>query len=194
MSTHFLEIETKYGADDIKMADFAKVAESLAPSRKITAGSYDFYFEKEEDHFLRYREGAAPELTMKQKSKDTNNWVRTELNLPLNPAVNSIQMARTVTKFCDMLGFKHNFTIWKTYMVYFWDTHNVVYYVVHDDEMKEKGRFVEIEIDEHKAWASEEEAWKVLTDVEKAFEPLGITAAKRMRLSLYERFRKAASG
>lgn len=189
-ATKFLEIETKYKADDIKLSDFRKLMFSLEPLRELEAGSYDHYYEKQEDLFIRYRQGTNSQLTMKSKSKDSNNYIRTELNLPLDPAVNSLDMHQIVDKFCDMLGFKLNFAIWKDYFVYFWDGYNVVYYVVYDEEHREKGRFIEIEMDEHRAWASEEEAWNLLGQIELALAPLGVSASKRTRLSLYERFRK----
>lgn len=186
----FQEIETKYKADDIKLSDFRAHVLAMNPVSVLEAGSYDQYFEKSENLFIRYREGNRPELTMKEKSKDTNNWVRTELNLPLSTTTDSLRLGGIVAKFCDMLGFKHNFTIWKNYFVFFWGDYDIVYYIVYDDEMKEKGRFIEIEMDEHRSWASEEEAWKALGEVEKALGPLGITPANRTRRSLYERFRK----
>jgi len=66
----------------------------------------------------------------------------------------------------------------------------ICYYVVYDEEWKEKRRFLEIEADEDLPWDSEAQAWMAVEDYEKAFEPLGITSKNRLKKSLFEMFRK----
>jgi hypothetical protein len=187
---HFKEIETKYNGDQIKLSDFVTLAKSLTPVRELQAGSYDHYFVRDDDTFIRYRAGAVPELTMKKKMKDTNNFVRVECNLKLDPNQDPIEQRKIVDRFCELLGFGYSFSIYKTCMIFFWERHNLVYYVVYDGEMKEQGRFLEIEMDERHAWDSEEQAWTELLRVEKQMEPIGITPQKRIRRSLFEMFRK----
>ncbi len=183
----YKEIETKYNADDIDSADFQKIALSLNPTRELFVSSNDHYYTRDDGLALRYREGKRPELTVKQKSKDHNNFVRTEVNLALAPDVE----LETVTELATLQGYKHNFTIYKTCMIYFWDRHNVVMYVVFDHTQKNiLGTFIEIELLEDEPWGSVEEAWAYLREIEKAFEPLGISPAKRLRRSLLEMFKR----
>lgn len=186
---HFKEIETKYRAEDIKLVDFVKRAEELQPTSQLQTASFDHYYAKD-DAFIRYRAGSRPELTMKVKSKDANNFVRVECNLPLEVTQDATEQKQVVEKFCQMLGFSHNFSIYKTCFIYFWGNHNLVYYVVYDSELKEKDRFIEIELNEKIEWTSEEDAWNELVKIEKNLESVGIKPQRRIRLSLFEMFKK----
>ena len=86
----FREIEYKYKADNIKLTDFNELMEEWQFIEKLDGvGSWDIYYTKddeEEDLFIRYRMSPnTPELTKKRKLKKSNNWVRVEVDLPLDP-------------------------------------------------------------------------------------------------------------
>lgn len=188
---HFKEIETKYRAQDIKLLDFIKRAEELKPDSQLQTGSFDHYYTKDTDAlFIRYRAGTRPELTMKVKSTDSNNFVRVECNLPLEKHQDPTEQRYVVDKFCQMLGLTHNFSIYKTCFIYFWGNYNLVYYVVYDAELKEKDRFIEIELNEKIEWPTEEAAWNELLAIEKSLDSIGIKPQRRIRLSLFEMFKK----
>ena len=90
----------------------------------------------------------------------------------------------------DLLGYKHNFSIFKTCKIFWVDKVVLVYYVVFDKELNELRRFIEIEADEDLQWASEDDAYEALAKYEKLLEPLGITPKNRMRKSLFELFKQ----
>jgi predicted adenylyl cyclase CyaB len=183
----FTEIEVKYRADSIKLANFIKTCTSMKPLRKTFAASYDHYFckkTKRNNRVLRYRAGDRPELTTKKKTTNRNSFHRKEVNLPLSKKA-TLDM---VTELAMMLGLKINFSIFKESNIYWYKGYDVVYYVVYTDNTKTKelGRFIEIEMDEHYDWNDYKEAWKELRKVENAMESLGIRPCKRMRRNLYE--------
>jgi adenylate cyclase class IV len=94
----------------------------------------------------------------------------------------------TIQAFVGLLGYKHNFGIFKTCKIFWLDKVDFVYYVVYDKEFKELRRFIEIEALEDVKWDSEEQAWNEVTKYEKLLEPLGITPRNRMKKSLFEQF------
>jgi adenylate cyclase class IV len=182
----FKEIEFKYDADDISLQGFKDLVEPLAPNKTMLVSSYDDYFIDLAGNFIRYRyHDSHGELTIKRKTTDKNNNERIEVNLPTQG--NNI---KSVTAFVDLLGYKHNFGIFKTCQIYWVDNVVLVYYVVCDKELKELRRFIEIEADEEYAWESEDAAWDHVEKYERLLEPLGITSRNRMRKSLFEIFRK----
>lgn len=184
---NFKEIETKYYADDIGLRKFEELMESLPSHRKkMMVSSYDDYFINDKCEFIRYRfTDDRGELTIKRKLNDTNNNERIEVNLPT-----SGDNFKAVEEFCGLLGYKHNFGIYKTCRIYWIDKVVLVWYVVYDKQMKELKRFIEIEADEDLEWESEDQAWEEVVKYEKLFEPLGITAKNRVRKSLFELFVK----
>jgi len=188
---NFKEIETKYSASHVKLKDFKDFCARLGSRVEKQASSYDHYYEKTKHEFLRYRAGLRPELTVKKKTKTKNNYVRTEINLPLDKETSEKRRLQIVDAFCGHLGFVHNFTIYKVCQIYFYEKFNLVYYVVYDEDLREKTRLIEIEMDEEYAWASQSEAWRELLKIEKKLKALGITKKDRINESLYEMFRKA---
>lgn len=181
----FREIETKYDASDISLKEFIALVESKwKPNKHLLVSSYDDYFTDKDNNFLRYRhkEGRG-ELTIKRKLDSQNNNRRVEVNLPT--AGDSME---AVTQFAGLLGYKHNFCVYKTCQVYWIDNMVICYYVVYDEEWKELRRFLEIEADEDFQWESEAHAWCAVEEYEKAFEVLGITAKNRLKKSLFEMF------
>jgi adenylate cyclase class IV len=181
----FKEIETKYDATEINLTAFKRLAQRLKPVSEKHVGSLDHYFTRSDGLALRYREGTRPELTVKQKSSDRNNFIRTEVNLPIRDV--PLEM---IAAFAQVQGYEHDFTIYKDCAIYFWDKHNVVHYTVKSTNGERLGAFMEIELNESVAWESDEAAWVYLREIEKEFEPLGITPARRLRRSLLEMFRR----
>jgi len=182
----FKEIEFKYDADDISLQGFKDLVEPMNPVKTMLVSSYDDYYTDLSSNFIRYRHhDTHGELTIKRKTTDKNNNERIEVNLPTNG--NNIP---AVTAFVDLLGYKPNFSIFKTCQIYWVDRIVLVYYVVCDNELKELRRFIEIEADEDYAWDSEEAAWNHVEMYEKRLESLGITSRNRLRKSLFEMFKK----
>jgi adenylate cyclase class IV len=187
---HFKEIELKYDAADINMSAFVDLVESsFSISKKMMVSSYDDYFTDSNGNFIRYRHhDNRGELTIKRKINEKNNNERVEVNVPTTG-----DNLKTVTAFVDLLGYKHNFGIYKTCKIYWVDKVVLVYYVVYDKEMKELRRFIEIEADEEQTWDSEQQAWDEIARYEKLLESLGITSRNRLKKSLYEIFKKTSN-
>lgn len=184
----FLEIETKYDANEIDRLKFKILAKSLNPDKFIYGEGTDIYYIKENDDFLRFRmpmvnsDDKRAELTFKKKSTDKNNMIRTEVNLRID--LNSYEL---VNAFCEGIGYKKNFSVYKLFDIYFFEDANIVYYSVLDD-LGKTANFVEIEASEE-IGLTEEKAWEVVQKYEKLLAPVGITAQKRKRLSLFEMYR-----
>lgn len=185
----FLEIETKYDADNIERLAFKSLMMGLNPTSFRYVESTDKYYIKSDVEFLRFRmpsaESARSELTFKKKHKMANNNVRTEVNLRIDGNNDS-----TVHAFCEGLGYHLNFSIFKMCDIYYFEDGNVVLYSVVDEDKKIRS-FLEIEVREDQD-ISEEAAWDIVLKYEKTLAPLGISAQKRKRLSLFEMYRKVA--
>lgn len=181
----FKELELKYTGDKVSMEDFVKLVEPMNPSWMMVS-SYDDYFTNDKDEFIRYRHhDSRGELTIKRKTTDSNNNNRIEVNLPTEG-----KSSKAVEAFVDLLGYKLNFSIFKTCKIAFLEKVVLVYYVVYDKNLNELQRFIEIEASEEYSWESEQQAWDEILKYEKMFEPLGITSKNRLRKSLFELFKK----
>ena len=192
----YLEIECKYNADDIDRIAFKDLIKSFNPKSFIYVESTDMYYVRAENEFLRHRlpsenklsgEENRSELTFKKKHLEQNNWTRTEVNLRVD-----LNDPWLIAAFCEGLGYKKNFSIAKCCDIYFFDDADIVYYTVKDEEGK-YAKFVEIEADEN-AHMTPEQSWEVVLKYEKMLLPLGITAQKRKRLSLFEMYHKEPKG
>lgn len=182
---NFKEIETKYSADDIDMKDFVDIVDALHPEW-IMVSSYDDYFTNDKDEFIRYRyHDTMGELTIKRKTNDANNLNRIEVNLPTNG-----KSSATVEAFVSLLGYRLNFSIFKTCKIGLLNKAVLVYYVVYDRNLNELRRFIEVEAREDFNWASEQDAWDEVLKYEAMLAPLGITSKNRLKKSLFELFRK----
>jgi adenylate cyclase class IV len=183
----FKEVELKYSADDIKFESFMKIIDTLSIKKKMMVSSFDDYFMNDEGDFVRYRHtDEKGELTIKRKLNKNNNNQRVEVNVPT-----SGDNLAAVQAFVGLLGYKHNFGIYKTCKIFWFDKVDLVYYVVYDKEFKELRRFIEIEaLEDGVEWASEEEAFAEVLKYEKLLEPLGVTPQHRMKKSLFELFRR----
>lgn len=181
----FKEIEFKYNASDISLTAFTEFCEKGSPNKIVQAAGYDHFYAnpKLPGSFLRHRVGPdLNQLTFKRKLSDRNNFIRDEDNLDLLPIVGRAQ----VDSFAEKFGYAFTKSIFKTCFVYKYGRYTLVYYILADTELKEIGRYVEIELAEDVNWGTEEKAWETLTALEKMYKPLGITPQGRMRKSLYE--------
>lgn len=184
----FKEIEFKYKADDISLEAFSSFCKN-EPYKFVLAAGYDHFYSCKDfsESFCRHRVGPDKnELTFKRKTADKNNFVRTEHNIELSPSVSEEQVAA----LCNEFGYKHNVSIYKDCFVYKYFNHTFVYYICYNLEMKELGRFVEIEMDENYPWETEEQALNELTMLEKKFHQFGVSPQSRVKRSLFEMFRK----
>ncbi len=184
----FKEIEYKYDGSSLQMEKFTDLMETFRINKRMMVSSFDDYFVDAAGNFVRYRyTDDRGELTIKRKLSDKNNNERVEVNVPT-----AGDNLKTVAAFVDLLGYKHNFGIYKSCRIFWIDKVVMVYYVVYDKELKELRRFVEIEANEDLQWDTEEEAWNEIDKYEKLLEPLGITPKNRLKKSLFEIFRKTA--
>jgi len=185
----FKELEYKYKADGVKLTAFQELAEGLAPIKNVDASSWDLYYTKEnvEDYFIRYRDSVNPELTKKRKTKTSNNWERIEIDLPLDP--NRVTES-TVTNWVGLDNYNRNFKIYKSCFIYWFENTNMVYYTVYDDNMKEIGRYIEVEVNKERvAEIGQEKCLEELKLLEEQLTKLGISSKNRMRRSLFEIYR-----
>lgn len=189
METEFKELEFKYNANDVKLKDFIELAEKLKPTESLTTSSFDYYYTAENpEEFIRYRESDRPELTLKRKVKTSNNWERVEVDLPLDP--NTVTK-NTVDNWVKLEGYNENFRIFKSCFIFWYDLVNMVYYIVYDENMKEKGRFMEIEVNKEKVQdLGLELAFTKLKDYEKELLTLGLSPQHRLKKSLFETYKK----
>lgn len=190
--TKQLEIEFKYSASDISLSGFETFCKNASPKKQIIASGYDYFYEnaKDPDSFCRHRVGPdSNQLTFKRKKADNNNFIRAEHNIDLVPAVTLEQVAA----LCSEFGYKYNSTLFKSCFIYVYDWYTLVYYVCFNEDMKELGRFFEIELSESHGWTDEKEAMSQLVILEKLCKPLGISPQSRIRRSLYEMFRKESA-
>lgn len=182
------ELEYKYRADNVLLEDFRRFCASLGDSEHVEAAGYDYFFAdpKRDGDFLRHRIGPEfNQLTLKRKLDD-NNVLRNEYNIMLAQDTQVSQVDALAHSF----GFEFNRRIYKNVFVYKYDKYTVCFYACYDDNLKELGRFVEIEMAEEYPWQSKEEATKLLQILEDKVGVLGITYKNRMRKSLFEQFRK----
>ena len=188
MSNKYKEVEYKYDANKIKLKDFQKMMDKMKPRLLLETGSWDHYYTNEKDEFIRYRKSEIrPELTIKRKTVAEHNQTRIEINLGLSETDDD----ETVDAFVKLLDYKHNFKIYKSCFIYYFDEVDVVYYIVYDENMDEAGRFLEIEYLEEKAHDKHmKHIYKEINTFEKKLKPLGIEKSKRISKSLFEMFKK----
>lgn len=182
------ELEFKYSADEIKLTDFVKFAESMNPERRLEVSSWDVYYSGSglAFEFMRFRNGPSPELTIKMKTDEKNNNHRAEIDLSLKVDIPEW----LVSKFVSCFGFKENFRIYKYCDIYWYEKLDIVYYIVYDKDMKEIGRRVEIEARKDYPFKSAEEGLAEVKAMEQKMAAIGITPQKRMKKSNWEQFRK----
>jgi len=185
----FTELEYKYDASNVKLSDFQKFIDGLKEDHDYQklqeASSWDMYYVSSDNpnSFMRFRNGESPELTIKEKTVDSNNWERFELDLPLDGRrITEV----TVDKFTSYLGYFLSRKIFKSCFIHWFNLVNYVYYTVYNDEMVEIGRYIEVEINKDKVPELQETAISLLKSHEKALAQLGLNHNNRMKRSLFE--------
>ncbi len=142
--------------------------------------------------FMRYRrpshglDGDRKELTTKYKQDGAkNNIKREEKNVRVDNTEED-----TIMSFVKDIGYKLNFSIWKTCHIYNFEDATLVFYSVYDTtngKASKMDNFVEIEVSEEKvSEMTEEQAWGIIQKYEKALETVGLTSKNRLRKSLFE--------
>jgi adenylate cyclase class IV len=186
----FVEFETKYRIEDpAKLWDFKHLVENqLGRKDFLYVQSDDCYYVKGED-FIRYRfsdnkKDKRAELTIKRKTGDKNNIIREEVNLRVDN--NSFD---TVERFIGLQGFEINFRINKQCHIYHGPDCTLVFYSVRDLGTNELAHFIEIEVTEG-AGFTEEESWNIIKKYEAALAPVGVSAQRRSRKSLFEMYKR----
>ena len=185
----YTEIETKYRADEMSLTSFHTFCKERSPHKYIYCSGYDhFYAARSKDGaFCRHRQGPdINELTFKRKTEEANSFIRTEHNISLTKDMTQDQLSA----LCSEFGYEYNTSIFKTCFVYWFDWYVLSYYICYNNEMKESGRFFEIEAREDYKWASEEEAWDQIKVMERFCKTLGITPQNRMKTSLFELYKR----
>lgn len=187
------ELELKYYADNITLEAFKEFAVSNNPIKELFVGSYDTYYKSPQTiydtglEFIRFREGIAPELTIKIKTASKNNNSRIEVDLPISKKASKF----IIDKFLELLGFQENFRIYKDCYIYYYEKLSLVYYLVMDEkDGKILSVFVEVEARKDAKFADEEEAWALIKDMEQKMSQIGISPQNRLKRSLWEIFKR----
>lgn len=201
---NFTELEYKYNADNIGLQDFQDLMKSIGYLKSLDISSWDYYYTNENNDFIRFRESDTPELTIKRKTTENNNWNRIEVDLPLDKNKISVTI---VEEFVNLQNYQFNFKVYKSCFIYWSEYVNYVYYIVYDEQMRECNRFIEVEVNKDKIneLASEERRQSeieagfkllpisplsVLKEAEEKLTILGISSKNRLKKSLFEIFKK----
>lgn len=106
-STQYSEIETKYSADHVEVADFVLWAKSLQPFSKKKVEGYDAYY-RQGKHVVRHRHGKNYNcLTVKYRKSADSIKDRVEVDMFLEGS------QEDATEWLKHTGFVKEFTIWK---------------------------------------------------------------------------------
>jgi predicted adenylyl cyclase CyaB len=185
----FVEFESKYLISNGELLwEFKHLVESkLGQKDFVYVQSADVYYERSLNDFVRYRFSQVykrAELTTKRKINSNNNIIREEVNMRVDG--NDFE---TVEKLVNSMGYVFNFKIDKQCHIYKTEDATLVFYSVRDLENQKLSHFIEIEVIEGVKF-TEEESWAIIRKYETMLAPLGVTAQKRLRKSLYEMYRK----
>jgi adenylate cyclase class IV len=192
----YTEFEVKFKSDIAHLAPFCKIVESLPDLKNfLFAKGPDMFYTGIPNGFARYRRAQFTDkdgkhfgqFTIKVKPPESkNNIIRPEDNWDV-----SNNSPESIYSLIDKLGLKFNVKIFKTCYIYTFPDATLVFYTVWEDGSTKETHFIEIEVDEDTIHnLTESEAWGVINKYEKILEPIGITPQKRMKLSLFEMFRK----
>ncbi len=184
-----VEFETKYEVDSDLLFQFKSMVKDLQPNKFIYVEGPDTFFTApgRDDVFARFRratygDGKRAEFTIKQKEQNNSNVIRTEINWRVDNTPKE-----DIIKGAELMGFEFNNEIFKTCHIYNLDDVTLVYYSVQEDQ--KVTNFIEIEVNE-KLDITEEQGWEIIKKYEDYLAPLGISAQRRKRLSLFEMYRK----
>ncbi len=190
----FTEFECKYLTSLDMLHKFKTIARNLPGLLNfITAEGPDyFYTSNSPNTFLRFRRGGYSEkdgkyyqqLTTKTKTPNAKNSIqRKEPNLIVTASVEEVQA------FINSVGFKFSHSIYKVCHIYTYQDTTLVFYSVSSGD-SEQEHYVEIEVNEDTIHTlTENQAWAVIEKYEALLAPTGISARKRLKLSLMERYK-----
>lgn len=186
---HHTEFETKYRVEGDLVYKFKAIVSELDYKNFVYAEGPDYYYTKPDGSFLRYRKAVTEkraEVTMKEKPTGAkSNISRKEVNWRVDR-----NSKETIHEGAIMMGYKFNFSIWKSCHIYNLKDATLVFYTVRDDNNK-LDHFVEIELDEDNIHnLTLNEAMDIIRKYEKVLAPLGITYKNRLTKSLYEMYVK----
>jgi predicted adenylyl cyclase CyaB len=192
----FTEFETKYRVDHHQQFLFKQIVGELPEIKDfIYVEGPDFYYvNPDRDGFARYRKPSfgldnnRAEITVKFKPKDAkNNIVRKEINVRVDGTPEN-----TAKELIQSMGYEFNFSIYKNCQIYKFADATLVFYTVYDTtdgKPKNQDSFVEIEVDEEGIKDMvEAQAWAIIEKYEKILEPVGVSAKRRLRKSLFEMY------
>lgn len=184
------EIEFKYNAANIALSDFIECFNKNGVNHIVVSGEDHFYSSNQKKAtFFRIRQSEGSlELTYKRKLEKDNNDIRIEHNISTSNVSKEY-----LEQFIEELGYKYLFNIFKVSYIFDFEHYKTAYYICYDSNMKEIGRFIEIEMKEDYDWKNEEEAWNCLVVTAKVLKPLGLDATTKMKLSLYELYKPKGS-
>lgn len=184
------EVEVKFRVDGALVYEFKQLVQALPGLKEfIYLESDDIYHVKGEE-FLRHRYdiknlAGRQEITYKLKQNPNNNINRIETNVRVDG--NTIE---NIEVFCKNLGFERNFKIAKLVHLYVFEDACLPFYTVIDEDSN-ASHFIEIEVNEELLHSiTEDQAFDIIKKYEALLAPLGITARNRLRLSLFEMYRK----
>jgi adenylate cyclase class IV len=192
----YTEFETKYRTELSVLPTFQRLAKAIPDLKEFAyaCGPDEYNIRADSPIFLRFRMAEYPkseplfkQLTIKGRPAGAkNNIKRKEPNL--NVSINSPEEIR---EFISEANFVFNFKIYKECHIYSFSDATIVFYTVKEEADSKEHYFIEIEVDEKTIHnLSEKEAWQVIAKYETILGETGINAQKRMRLSLFEMFRK----
>lgn len=192
MSEKFIELEVKFKVEESVLLPFKELVKNLQIKSFFFVEGYDHYYmnKNNADTFLRYRSAAfsdskSGQITIKEKTKDSNNIHRVELNIDV------INMSdQKMNKFAEMMGYVHNFSIYKYCHVYETEDALLCFYTVTEKDSQPMS-FIEIEVKEEiMDKISVDKGMEIVRYYEGQLSQLGITHQKRVKKSLWETYRK----
>lgn len=182
------EIEFKYIAK-ASLLEFTKFCESIGKSTFLTISGTDHFYANPRDihSFYRHRVNTNEnQLTFKRKLNPIDNFIRDEYNIDLPNSVSKDK----IEALCSIHGYVYNTSIFKNCFIYQFHNYTLVYYICYDDNLRELGRFIEIEMKEDFGWETEQIAYTELVKLETMFSNLGLSSEGRIMKSLFELYRK----
>ena len=206
----FVEFESKYSIEDHLLIEFKQLLEGLNEKASfIYVEGPDTYFTypawwlannpqwDAEGTFVRYRkpsyglDNGRRQVTWKYKPVGSkNNISREELNWNVTNDVSE----KVIIRQLEQSGVHFNFSIVKNCHIYKLDDATLVFYTLYDTtdgKPKKADSFIEIEVCEEKiATLSPEQALDIIVKYEKTLAPLGISARKRLKKSLFQMYKR----
>lgn len=185
------ELEYKYDARLVNKDAFLDWVENYRGAsygERVYDSSVDTYyapFSLENRSFMRYRANREkPEITLKVPTEDP--FLRYETDLILGRAMNL--QPHVIQKFCELLGYRRDFSLTKWCDIYHVGDLAYVYYEVRKFGKTEIDKYVEIEVDKTLVSENYDEALRQLrqaaTSMSKQFPGL-----KLLRTSLFDIYR-----